>query len=485
MAKYAFLVGVEIFSDRRIRSVTYATADAEDLSDVFKQLGFDEVVTLVDGHATKTAVKSKLRKLTERLKPDDTFCFFIASHGFSEKGKNYVYCHDTQADDLKNTCVSLQWIYDLLKESGCKHCVMFLDACETGVEIDDGMRAPIGELSEDELRAMFEASEYCVGFAACRSHQKSWSATRLKHGVWTYCLIQALSGHASQAIEGKRFVTATKLQKYLSTEVPRELRRDRPSVVQTPWQFGGLSSDFVVADVGDLLAARRIPPPLDLSHLKRVLFRNEESGAIRSLSGFKKGVHYVPKDVSNFGAGFVADIAEAEITADLEEMFTSIKDAFGLKRRDLERNGPSDGGGSIDTPAFTYAVFITQHPGDPAEYVLRREITDIKDPNVVGSPEFNEVFDGMFDTLEFEFAKKIELEKVIDALEDAGAKVKADSGATYCRLSIPKFPADIVIDQRSIRLIYDQPRTPLELVSGFKAFRELAAAQDLKMLPVA
>lgn len=485
MAKYAFVVGVELFADPKIHQVAFATADAEDLSDVFKTLDFDEVLTLVDSHATRTAVRSKLKKLIDRLQPDDTFCFFIASHGYSEKGKNYVYCHDTQANDLKATTISLQWIYDLLKVSNCKHCIMFLDACETGVEIDDGMRAPIGELSEDELREMFEASEYCVGFAACRSHQRSWSSKRLKHGVWTYCLIQALSGFAKDAIERKRYVTASKLQYHLRREVPRELQRDRPREVQTPWQFGGQSGDFVVADVGGLLAARQTPPAFEMSQLKRVFFRNEEVGAVKALSGFKKGVHHVPKDVSAYGARFIANISESEIAADLEQVYQSVKDAFGYKRRELERQGPNEGVGSVETPAFTYTVGISQNPDGPDSYVLRREITDIKDQDVVFSDEFNDVFDGMFDTLEFEFAKKIDLEKVIDDLEDAGVTFDADSGATYCRISLPKFPIDIVFDAKSIRLIHGQPQPPRELLSAFKQFRELAAQQDLKMLPVA
>lgn len=485
MARYAFLVAVERFSDARISQVQHAENDARELAKVFESLGFDEVTTLVNHEATKTAVESKLRKAVGRLTKADTFYLFVASHGLSENGHNFVLCHDSQADDVVRTSLSLQGVYDLFKGSACKQCVMLLDACETGVQIDPSMRGLIAELSEHELRDFFDKAEYCAGFAACKTGESSYSSARLKHGVWTYCLIQALSGYATTAIERRRFVTSASLQNYLSLEVPRELRHDRgPGVTQTPWLFGGQSREFVIADVGDLLAARQIPPPLDMAQLKRVLFRADETGMIRRLSGFKKS-HHVPEDVNGAAASFVGRIAETEIKSDLERMFEKIRDAFGYKRLDMEVHGPNDGTGSIDTPAFAYAVSVTQNPDAAREYVLRREVAEIKDPSVVVSEPFNELFDGMFDTLEFEFRKPLDLKAVIDALERKGVEVDYDSGSTCCRVSLPKFPVEIVVGANSLQLVHGSPQSPRELVAAFKTFGELAAKQDLKMLSVA
>jgi hypothetical protein len=484
MAKYAFLIGVSIFSDKNVSPVRFATADAEDLSEAFEKLGFNTTV-VVDGRATKTAIKSKLQKAIDILLPDDTFCLFIASHGYSEGGKNFIYCHDTQPDDLKKTSLGLRWVYELLRSSGCEQCMMFLDACETGVEFDEGMRAHVGELSEAELIQLADEATYCVGFAACRIHQKSYSSTRLGHGIWTHCLIEALSGNAKEALEGKRFVTAAKLQTYLRQEVPRQLRKDWPSKVQTPWQFGGQSGNFVVADLGNLLAGKRKSPPFGMAQLKRVLFRADETGDIRKLSGFKRGFHHIPKDVSDAAAGFVGRIAVDEISKDLERMFAKLKDSFSYKRKDLDVRGPRDGGGTIDTPQFTYSISITQNPEAEAEYLLEREITNIKDSAVVYSDEFNEAFDGVFDTLEFQFGKGIDVEDVIDSLEKARIQVDYDSSASSARLSLPSLPLEIEFDEASVRLIHKTARPPRELVENLEAFRKIAAQEELKMLPMA
>ncbi len=115
MARFAFLIGVERFAHRKIRPVQYAENDVVELAEAFVGLGFEEVKKLVNGNATKAATESKLKKAVRRLAKDDTFCLFVASHGFSENGRNYVCCHDTQADDLLATSVSLQWVLDLFR----------------------------------------------------------------------------------------------------------------------------------------------------------------------------------------------------------------------------------------------------------------------------------------------------------------------------------------------------------------------------------
>jgi len=260
MAKVATVIGIETFSDRRITEVQYAENDAKGLDLVLQKLGY-QTTLLLSGQATKTATLSKLKKVIRQLGPDDTFLVFIASHGFSEGGRNYVAAHDTQADDRTGTSLAVQRIFDMFKRSNCQRCCLFLDACETGIEGDASTRGHLAELSEDQLREALDTAEYFTGFAACRAHEKSYSSPRLEHGIWTHCLIRALSGQAAAATDGKGRVTAATLQAYLSHEVPRELLTDwGPGARQSPWQFGGLSRDFVIADVAALGVVPRTSP---------------------------------------------------------------------------------------------------------------------------------------------------------------------------------------------------------------------------------
>ena len=177
MGQHAILVAVEHYSDPKISRVHFGAADALGLAAALKDLGVDSVMTLVDAQATKTALKSKLKKLVAGLTATDTLYFFYAAHGFSQNGQNFVTCHDTQVADLKSTSLSLKWVYDLFKASACKRVVIFLDCCESGMQIDKSMRTIIGDMSEDELNKFFAKAEYVVGFASCKTGQSSWSAT--------------------------------------------------------------------------------------------------------------------------------------------------------------------------------------------------------------------------------------------------------------------------------------------------------------------
>lgn len=262
MAKLAFLVAIEQFSDPKVRPVPYAENDVRKLGTALYDLGY-ETIMLVNIGATKAAIVSKLKKAIRRLGPKDTFCMFVASHGFSENGRNYIACHDTLADDLAGTSLSLQRILELLRKSSCRRSILFVDACETGVEIDESMRGIVAELAEDQLRESFEQAEFCMGFAACKADQKSHSSSRLQHGIWSYHLIRALSGQAPAATDGKQRITATSLQNYLSFEVPREVVLDRGhGAIQTPWVFGSLSRDFAIADLTALGTAQPTPPAI-------------------------------------------------------------------------------------------------------------------------------------------------------------------------------------------------------------------------------
>jgi hypothetical protein len=482
LTKYALLIAVEKYQATDIKSVRYANADATKLAQVLGTLGF-EVKALLDGEATKTAVEFQVKKFAERLRPDDQFFLFFAGHGYAENDVNYLACHDMQRGGLSATSVRLQRVFDLLKQSKCKKCAVFLDACHSGLEIDEGMRSILTELSTEDLEKFLTSADFCVCFASCRVEQRSYSLTRLGHGVWSYCLIEALSGRASDAIERKRFVTANSLQAYLSDEVPRELRKDRPHDIQTPWLAGGLSRDFLIADVGELVAAQRKPNPFTQQQLRRVAFRAKERGKIKSLGGFVKARgHYVPKEVDSKSSDFVQTIAIPDLDADLNEMHDLIKENLGYVRKDMIKREVLEGTGSIETPDFHYSVSVTQHPDNSSEYLITREIYNIRNFDKVASDAFNVVFGRWFNRLQFEFAEELDLPNFIDECEAKKISVRYDADWTYCELEFEEHPASIIVRDRSIEFVHTMAKEPRLLVSAFQEFRVLAASQNLKML---
>ncbi len=107
--KYTLIIGVEKYQDKSIPSVPFAEADAKGFSKALALHNFSiNTKMLLNSHATKTTVESKLRQICSLLAPEDEFVFFYAGHGFTENDHNYITCFDSQFGDLIKTSISLQ-----------------------------------------------------------------------------------------------------------------------------------------------------------------------------------------------------------------------------------------------------------------------------------------------------------------------------------------------------------------------------------------
>jgi Caspase domain len=356
--KYSLLVAVEYYQDKSIPSVKYAENDAKELSKVFLELEFnkDEQAILLSTEATKATIESKIRKILKYLKEDDVFYFFYAGHGFSENGNNYITCHDTQLDDITETSIELQLIYQEIRNSICKHVVIFLDSCESGINIDQSMRGIFSNLSDDELKDFFKDNEYAVCFASCKNTESSYSSIQLTHGIWTHHLIQALSGEDAIALENQTYITSISLQNYLSQSIPRTLRSTITTQdTQTPWMCGGMTGDFLIADLTELLNKKRTKANPNIQQLKRVLFSFTDYKNIKSLQGFEKN-HTVPKYVNNTTRNFAESISEDDLAEEINKVFDKLRKSLKYKRRDMKILDQETGCRTIQTPDFNYNV---------------------------------------------------------------------------------------------------------------------------------
>lgn len=56
-------------------------------------------------------------------------------------------------------------------------------------------------------------------FLSCQSGQSSYSSDNLKNGVWTYHLVEGISGNIPEVIKANKYITDRLLSDYLSTNV--------------------------------------------------------------------------------------------------------------------------------------------------------------------------------------------------------------------------------------------------------------------------
>lgn len=479
--RVAIVIAVENYSDSRIKKVSYGEADAQGFAQALEVGGTVDKVLLLSAKATKTSINSKISQHVKSLTDEDELFLFYAGHGFSKNGRNYITCHDTDPDDLADTSISLQSILKLCGKSACRRVALFLDSCESGIADLPEVRGIYTEMSEGELKEFFDAAEYRVCFASCKTSESSYPVPALKHGAWTYLVIEALQGNDPLALEKGRYVTASSLQNYVAKQLPRTMRKhfSKP-VVQTPWFHGSSTGDFRIADLEDVLKKRNAVKP-GFEQVKQVLLQVQEAVDIDDLSGFsKKKGHFIPDDVSGASQSFVENISQKEVEEELKDVFERIRETMKYKRRDLMAEH-----GRIVTPDFEFAVTCEQDRGKPASALITRQLINIS-PAIVENDAFNEVFEDYFDELTFDFNKPVNVEELIDRIEDLESdKIEVDypSDCSYCDIEINGSPFKIKVTRRSLTVQTPKATSPKLLVETFfEAQKQLAATPVTKAI---
>lgn len=477
--KYALLVAVEAYHDKRIPTVVYAENDANGLAASIQDVGFPaaNIEVMLSASATKTRIESAIRTLCRRLRAEDELLLFYAGHGFAENGHNFITCHDTVLSDLPATSIPLQDILSGVRSSKVRKAVILLDCCHSGFEIDDSMRGMLTEeMMDDEFAAFCGESEYHIAFASCRLDEKSYPSGHLKHGIWSHHVIQAYRGEEPKALERKRFLTASSLRDYLSAEVPRTLQHTRTdTATQNPRVWGDMSREFILADLGDVLNRRKALSKPSSGNLTRASFWGFVSGSVKSLKGFTRN-HRVPDNVSDATRGFVHRVGADDLHEAAESLHDAIKTHFGYRRRDLEMSEDT-GAATIMTPQFTVNITLDIDSDDPRQYEIATEMSDIRDPSVLDTEAFASVFDDMFDRIVFQVSGKIPISDVIDAIEtiedDDLISVTYPSKGDRCTIRAKGLIGDIEFDGHEVTIKMGHKTSTAALLGESRALPEL------------
>ncbi len=486
--KFAIVIAVQTYQDLRIPPVEYAEADAKEFCRALKLHDFldSNIGLLLSSSATKATIESKLKRVLSNLTREDQFVLFFAGHGFAENDHNFITCSDTQSGDLAATSISLQKLFETIRKSECQRVILFLDSCHSGLPIEEHMRGILSSMSEDELCQFFKDSEYYVAFASCKSDQYSYSNPSISHGIWSYHVIQALTGNAESALDKGDLLTGNSLQSYLSVEVPRMLRESRTGMIsQTPCIFGNLTKDFIIADLKPILEAAKARARPQMTQLRQVSFIGEESGRVKSLSGFKR-FYRVPTEVNKNTEDFVASIAAEETAQETNNLFQVIKTELGYKRKDMKTD-IQKGSSSIICKDFDVVISICLNPNDPSKYLMRTEVYNFHNPEIVMAPTFNSAFEDTFDSLLFEFDRTIAVKRLIDRIEaanDEAIEVTYPPDCTFCEISIEGSKAQIKVDESGITIRTAKKSKPSILAEHFfNIQRLLVSKHSIKELP--
>ena len=229
-------VGISDYQEPALK-LEYADRDAGEIVRAFEQQGgvFDRVEhkVLLNRDASKEAILEGLNWLNRTGTQQDFVALFLSGHGgFDRYGDYHFYtcAHGTQggegAQDTHASDVHWKSIVEALTDSG-RPAILMLDTCHT--TITGGRNSFIGilrNIKQNQNLLILSAS----------NGEKSWEMETLRHGAFTYALIEGLMGAAERAdkARGKGIIDSDELADYIKNRVP-ELTENR----QTPYHNAG------------------------------------------------------------------------------------------------------------------------------------------------------------------------------------------------------------------------------------------------------
>ncbi|MEA9773862.1 caspase family protein [Xanthomonas campestris] len=251
---YALLIGVANY--QQISNLPYAILnDARDLAATLTSpdyCGYEpaNVVTLLDGQATRAAVLNSLAELAARASTDDTACIFFSGHGavVGNPGAedSVLVTVDTDLADIEGTSVSSNDFAQALSQIKAKRVLVFIDACHAGgaaisKTLTDGKGHEFKSGYSPNTFAKLATGSGRALMASCRSDEVSAVFSGARNSVFTTALLAGLQGAADKSNSG--FVKLFDLFNYVAEEVTKQIPDDQHPI----FKADNLEVNFAIA----------------------------------------------------------------------------------------------------------------------------------------------------------------------------------------------------------------------------------------------
>ena len=419
--RMAIIIAIEEYRNKAaIPSVLFAKNDALAFKNMLiEHLGYEEgdIIYWVGTDAVQNTLHNDLPYYISQLSPDHEFIFYYAGHGFYGPEGNKLTCWDSHQNNLPGTTVSLkQVLFDPLQKSGCNRSLIFLDCCSSYLSDHLNTRDVIGAMSTQELEAFINTTQYNAIFMSCSPGEKSSSNGRLRHGIWTFHLIEALSGNVQECIIRDQYITSNSLQNYLSVAVPKFINEEKSRYTkQTPYAKISSANEFLIRKIPPAVQEIDISKPsLNLDFGAAYLRKNSVT-PVKTARGFKKG-YTAPRFISRVTQRFVQDMFYEEMKELMQTVYEQTKKVFKLKSADIKYEYEKEGG-SLSCSYFNYYLSVEQHSTDSAEAVIRHAIYPLVPLHTLPDA-FDNIFPVGIDELIIPIEGKISFEDLVAKFEN-------------------------------------------------------------------
>ncbi len=210
--RVALLVGINTYQDPAFVPLKFADQDALELATVLRSPtygGFDRVVALTTPEeVNRERILKEIAILRTELRRDDTLIFYFSGHGTlafdaKDRPRLYLVAGDTKVADLPGTAMDLQEIQGFFTRLPAERKALIVDACFHG---DGKSQLPGAVIQKVSAMGAIPSMTRSISLGESEAHlfATSWGRPAredgaLRHGVYTYHLLQALTWQQKQA----------------------------------------------------------------------------------------------------------------------------------------------------------------------------------------------------------------------------------------------------------------------------------------------
>jgi hypothetical protein len=225
---YLLSVGINKYENASYE-LNYARPDATSFTEkileqnkgVFKAIHKTEIY---DTDATRSNILSEFKSIISQAKPEDVFMFYYAGHGtldVDNQGGFYLVPTEVtkmyaDAGQLETQCISDAELKNNLMQLKAQKQIVIMDACHSGAAVAN-MKVRAGGAEEKAMVTLARSSGVAM-LASSGTQQFAAEFEQLKHGTFTYALLEALDGKADLGGDGQ--VTVNEIKVYMDERVP-------------------------------------------------------------------------------------------------------------------------------------------------------------------------------------------------------------------------------------------------------------------------
>ncbi|WP_446743011.1 caspase family protein [Silvibacterium acidisoli] len=248
--KEAILVAPN-YRNSGLASLRFTYNDAAELKTELERQGY-RVHLVPSTEATADGVRKALANEKTYLgdTTQGTLIFAFMGHGFEDKNeKNFLMTYGSDPDNMDTEALPLDEVQDLMKQSGARRNVIFIDACRAS-------NSSTRDTDKPRSMASFKASEGMTILLATKPGSYSFEDPELSHGIFTYYLLEGLRG---KAVGADGYITFGDLSKYVSDNV-RDYAEKKEEAQLPRVDMHDVGGDFLIA-TAPAIKPEEIKPP--------------------------------------------------------------------------------------------------------------------------------------------------------------------------------------------------------------------------------